>query len=351
MQKKNNSIKFFVAVFLAMAALIIYQNLSGSRMVTLQVQNNKGTSFLETGDNSLICVFQDGKVCRWDWNNLSAPGIQFDGASERAIILSPQQLAAVSLAGKKMLTVYSLISGEKQKEFTVGWEDQEVWPRISFNKKAAALIRKNPVDPSGQALYEFLTMDTGKEILGQPVSLSIPEKGESLVDFAITSDHVLCIVGARDKTGRVAAIDLKAGSILWDRVLENTEGFCSVIASPGDQYFLAGNDNGKLYKLDPSTGDIKKEIILLEPGEIRQITNDYSVLNPAFSPDGRYYVVTINPPAYILQADSDTIVQKFSPADKLVSKIAFSPDNQQVATSDIRASYPIKIWKLRGTGQ
>ena len=89
-----------------------------------------------------------------------------------------------------------------------------------------------------------------------------------------------------------------------------------------------------------------KKIQLLEDGETRPVTNDYSVLNLAFSPDGTYYVATINPKAYILRADSDEIIHTFSPADRLVSKIVFSPDNQFLATSDIRAGYPVKIWPM-----
>jgi WD40 repeat protein len=69
-------------------------------------------------------------------------------------------------------------------------------------------------------------------------------------------------------------------------------------------------------------------------------------LNLAFSPDGHYYVATINPKVYVLRIDSDTIVHTCSPADNLISKIAFSPDNRFCASSDIRASKPIKIWRL-----
>ncbi|MHC5083872.1 MAG: WD40 repeat domain-containing protein, partial [Planctomycetota bacterium] len=133
---------------------------------------------------------------------------------------------------------------------------------------------------------------------------------------------------------------------LWDRVYEDTKEFCSVTVSPDSQYLLAGNRNGILYKIDSKTGDVIKQIHLLEEGEKRPITNDYSVLNLAFSPDGKFYVATINPPAYILKADSDSLVHKMTVADKLVSRIAFSPDSTMIATSDVRAGYPIKIWKL-----
>ena len=91
---------------------------------------------------------------------------------------------------------------------------------------------------------------------------------------------------------------------------------------------------------------IIKKIQLLKDGETRAITNDTSVLNMAFSPDGKYFVTTIHPKAYFLKADSDEIFYTCSPADRLVSKIVFSPDNQSFATSDIRAGYAVKVWGM-----
>ncbi len=346
MQKKNKTpIKLFVLAFAVIAAVTVYQNLSRQKIISLQVKDNKGTSFLETAGDRLVCIFQDGQVCLWDWNHPHTKQGEFR-ASPQAMIVDPGRMAAVNPAGKKQLTFYSLPEGVKQKEFSVGWEDQEVWPRISFDKSAIAVIRKNPTDSSGRSLYEFLTLDLANEITGQPVSLEITDKTEVLVDFAVSSEQVLVAVGSRSKTGRIAAVNLQTGSLLWDRVFEGTKEFCSVIVSPDNRYLLAGNRDGLLYKISTAEGRIEKQIALLEPGETRPVTNDYSVLNLAFSPDGQYYVATINPPAYVLEAGIDRLIHTFAPADKLVSKIAFSPDNRHVASSDIRAGYPIKIWPL-----
>ena len=157
---------------------------------------------------------------------------------------------------------------------------------------------------------------------------------------------VLYAAGSKQKVGRIAAIDLEKGSDLWDRTYDQMLEFCSIIVSPDNQYLLAGNRDGILYQLNTQTGEIVKKIILLEEGETRPVTNDYSVMNSAFSSDGQYFVATINPKAYLLKAGSDVIIHTCSPADRLVSKIAFSPDNQFFATSDIRQSYPIKIWPM-----
>ena len=181
---------------------------------------------------------------------------------------------------------------------------------------------------------------------GIPASLGIQSEKDELIDYAVDAGENLYAVGSTDKIGRIAAVNLENGKILWDKTYDATDEFCSVMVAPDNVYLLAGNRNGILYKLDTKTGEILKEIVLLEEGETRPITNDYSVLNLAFSPDGKDYAATINPKAYLLKAGTDVIFHTSTPADKLVSKIAFSPDDQFFATSDIRQSYPIKIWKI-----
>ena len=346
MKKKKKSPLFFVAVFVILAGIVMVQNLVRETGVQLSVPDNAGVSFLETVDSSLICVFQDGDVAAWNWNNLPEQQGGFSIQTDRVIVLNKNQMAAVNKQGKKLMSVYSLPSGQKQKEFSVGWDDQEVWPRVSFNKNVTVLILKNPADSAGKVIYEFLAVDIEMEVTGVPVSLNTQADSEDFVDYSVDENSILYAVGSKEEIGRVIAVDLEKGTILWDRTYDPALEFCSVMASPDNQHLLAGNRDGVLYKLNAKDGEIQKKIQLLEEGEVRQITNDYSVLNLAFSPDGRYYVATINPPAYILDAETDTVIHTFSPASKLVSKIVFSPDNRFFATSDIRASYPIKIWPM-----
>ena len=351
MKKKKQSIRLFLTIFVALSVLIVLQNLVLEKTVVLSVPDNDGVSWLETADNMLLAVFQDAQVVVWDWKTLSQPQEKGDfmAVSDRTIVLDSTHLAAVAKIGKKILTVYTLPSGQKAKELSVGWEDQEVWLRISSDKKTIALIRKDPVDSAGKVVYEFLTVDIEKELLGVPVSLSIQTESEDLIDYCIDENSVLYVIGAREKMGRIAAVDLVRGTILWDRTYDQTEEFCSVMALPKNECLLAGNRNGVLYKLNAKTGEIVQKIHLLEKGETRPITNDYSVLNLAFSLDGQYFVATINPKAYLLKTNSDEIIYTCTPANRLVSKIAFSPDTQFFATSDIRAGYPIKIWPMPET--
>ncbi|MHC5183197.1 MAG: WD40 repeat domain-containing protein [Planctomycetota bacterium] len=267
-------------------------------------------------------------------------------------MLDSQHLAAVSKQGKKALTLYNLPSGEKQKDIAVGWEDQDVWPRVSPDKQTVALIRLNAPDSKNSILYEFLTLNVDTAQTGSPVPVSIQQDTEDFVDTALANDKILYAVGSQKDIGRIMAVDLEKSVALWESLFEDTKEFCSVTVSPDGSFLYAGNRDGYLYKISAATGEVLTKIQLLQDGETRPVTNDYSVLNLAYSPDGRYYVATITPRAYILTAESDKIIHAFSPADRLVSKIAFSPDSKFIATSDIRAGYPVKIWPLpEGSGQ
>jgi len=342
LQKKKPPYKLFIAAFAVMIALSLYHSFRKTQITGLHVKDNKGVSFLETAGDSLVCIFQDGRACVWDWAEPHARQGDFQAASARAVLVDAERLASVPASGPKVLTVRSLPAGEPLKQFSVGYADQDVWPRVSFDKSAAALIRRNPQD-AGSVLYEFMTVEFNNEMTGLPASLSLNAKSESLVDFAVDPGNIVYAVGSRDKTGRIVALNLTTGAVEWDRVFENTKEFCSVTDTPDGRSLLAGSRDGALYKIDAATGEILEKIELLEPGETRVTTNDFSVLNLAFSPDGVHYAATIHPVAYLLTADTDTVIHKLSPADKLVSKVAFSPDGRFFATSDLRAGYPVKL--------
>lgn len=346
MSKKNKSSWLFVLVFVVILGVMFVSTALKEKVLLLDVPDNAGVTVLETVGNSLVGVFQDGQVVAWDWNTSLQQRGNFKAVSDRVIMLDSQHLAAVSKEGKKALTLYSLPSGEKQKDIAIGWQDQDIWPRISSDKQTVALIRRNAPDSKNSVLYEFLTLNVDTERTGSPVPVSIQQDTEDFVDTAVGDNGVLYAVGSQKDTGRIMAVDLEKCVALWESFFEDAKEFCSVAVSPDSSFLYAGNRDGYLYKISAATGEVLKKIQLLQDGETRPVTNDYSVLNLAFSPDGEYFVATITPRAYILRVDSEKIIHAFSPADRLVSKITFSPDNRFLATSDIRAGYPVKIWPM-----
>ncbi len=345
-KNKKSSVWMFVFIFAGLFLWMLVANMGGKDHVSLAVKNNGGTAFLETAGNSLVAVFQDGRTVVWNWSAATVQRADFSVRTDRVCVLDSERLLTVSKTGKKVLSVVNLTEGKILKSFSVGQAGQDVWPRASLDKSVVALMRHNKPDSAETKQYEFLTVNLKNDLPGVPTALTIQQDSQVVVDFVVDSDDMVYVAGSHEEVGRIVAIDLDRGKIRWDKTYDDTKEFCSVMVASDGKSILAGNRNGLLYQLDAQTGDLAKPIQLLEEGETRPITNDYSVLNAAFSPDGRYYVVTINPKAYILDAATHKIVHTLSPADKLVSKIAFSPDNRFVATSDIRAGYPVKIWKF-----
>ena len=229
---KKPPYKFFGLLFLFIVGLGVINSLKKSDNMALLVPDNAGVSFLETAGDALVCVFKGGQVASWDWKNLPEQQADFSIGTDRVILLDAKRLAAVSVTGRKLLSVYSLPAGEKTKDLSVGWDDQDVWPRISFDKKCIALIRKNPADSIGKVLYEFLTVDLDKELTGIPVSLGIQSETDELIDYAVDDSENLYAVGSTDKVGRIAAVNLENGTTLWDKTYDATDEFCSVSEHP-----------------------------------------------------------------------------------------------------------------------
>ena len=148
--KTKTPYKLFGVLFLLMMVIVIINNMRKSDTVSLIVPDNAGVSLLETVGDSLVCVFKGGQVAGWSWSSLPERNMDFNVHTDRVVLLDANRLAVVNETGKKILSVYNLPSGEKTKGFSIGWDDQEVWPRISVDKSVVALIRKNPADSTGQ---------------------------------------------------------------------------------------------------------------------------------------------------------------------------------------------------------
>ncbi|MHC4951479.1 MAG: hypothetical protein ACYTEU_10920 [Planctomycetota bacterium] len=345
-QKKRAQTRLFLAVFMALVVFVIVRDLLREKKVALSVTDNAGVTVLETIDNSLICVFQDGQVTIWDWNKLPQQQGRFQAASAQAVILDAQHIAAVNKEGQKALTVYALPQGQKRKDISVAWEDQDVWLRASPDKITTALIRRNNPDSKGKVLYEFLTLNIEKEQSDSPILISIQQDIEDFTDYAVGDNRVLYAAGSQRDVGRIAAVDFEKETVLWDRTFDNTKEFCNLMVSSEGSILYAGNRDGILYKIDADNGEMIKKIQLLEEGETRPITNDYSVLNLAFSLDEKYLAATITPKAYLLKTENEEIIFSNITGAKLTSKTAFSPDGQFFATSDVRAGKNIYIHKM-----
>lgn len=343
---ENSGWKIFLAGFGIMIVLLVVSTFRERRGQTLEVRDNKGMGRMSTVGDSLVAVFQDGQTVIWDWSDLGKPLRQFKVPSDRAVFFSGGRLGVISKTDSMLFSVYDLQTGRKQKDIRIGSAGDEVWPAVSPDRRTILIVRRVAAPGEKNFSYEFLTLYPEDELLGLPTAVSIAEPSQSITDFAVTDGGIVVAAGMQNGKGRLLALDLNSGRVLWDRTYDDTREFCSLVLSPDHTALYAGNRDGKLYKIHPESGNLEKEIVLLQEGETRAVTNDVSVLNLSMDPAGQYVAATITPVSYIVDAPKGERLKRWSSARKLSSKIAFSPDLRYVATSDIRAGWPIDIWEL-----
>lgn len=341
---KNRSYLFFFLAILTVSILMFAVQWNKRRTPSLIVPQNRGISELFTLDSRLAAVFQDGRTCVWDWSVLEIKQADFTVGSGRVIPLAGARLAAAGRLGdRRVLSVYDLDTARKIKDLTVGWEDQDVYLRVSHDRNLTTVIRRTP-ESTNQMKYEFLIVDIGAEILRPAVLRTLDADSQVLRDFAVSDAGILVAVGADGGKARLLAMDLNTGQNLWDKTWPDAEELTTVAIAFDGQTVWTGDRGGNLLAASADDGSLQHKLSLLRPGETRQVTNDFSVLNLVFSPDGRWLGCTVAPVAYAVDAESGRI-QRFE-GHKVVSKVAFSPDSRKLATSDLRADGAIRIRTL-----
>jgi hypothetical protein len=348
MAKKTKFPLWLFAVIFVIASLlpIISRKLSPAK-ASLSIRDNAGTSSLITQGETLVAVFQDGKVAAWDWNTLSQPLWQFSADSDRLVMLDDSRAAVITRTGRKVLIVYDVKQGKKLSEIPVGWEDQEVWLVQSPDKKILAIARINP-DKEKHTLYEFMTIDPAKDNPDPSVSIDIPTAEKRLIAFAVSNDKKVLAVGSKGKHGWLIEVDLEQGKTVLDKEYDQTDEFTSAAFMPDGLRAFLTNRNGSVYGIDAVSGEIKSAYTVLKPGEKNPVTNDGSSQNVTISTDGRSVAaVMIEHKVAVWDIQTGNLVFQVGPGHKLTGSSSLSPDGSFLATSDKRASGVVRIWQVK----
>lgn len=344
-RSKSKPFLFFFLAILSVSVFMFVIEWRQRQTPSLVVAANKGIASLFSADGRLAAVFQDGRTCVWDWDEPEITQAEFIAGSGRAIPLGAGHLAALSRTGdRRLLSVYDIDTAKKIKDLAVGWEDQDIQVRTSPGLSVPVLVRRNE-ERDGAVGYEFLTVNLAAELLRPPVLKSLDAATQTLRDFAVSDAGVLIAAGADAGQARLLAVDLNTGQTLWDQTWPDSEELTTAAISPDGQTVWAGDRAGSLLTVAVEDGRLRSKVSLLMPGETRSVTNDFSVLNLAVSPDGRRLGCTIAPVAYTADAATGLVTHRFS-RHKVVSKVVFSPDSRRMATSDLRADGVILIHAL-----
>lgn len=342
---KNKPFVFFFLAIVLVSVFMFVLEWRGRRTPSLTVAANKGIGSLFTLDGRLVAVFLDGRTCAWDWAAPEVKQIDLIAGIGRSIPLAGGQWAAITKnADRFLLSIYDIRTGKKTQDLTAGWGDQDLQLRVSHGLSVPAVIRRN-AERNGAVEVEFLAVNLAAELLRPPVPVTLDAKTQTLRDFAVSDASVLVAVGADKGKARLLAVDLGTGQTLWDQTLPDTGELTTVAVSPDGRTVWAGDNLGNLLTFAAEDGRPSGKVSLLEPGEKRTVTNDFSVLNLALSPDGLRLGLTIAPIAYVADAQTGVVLHRFG-GHKIVAKVAFSPDGKKLATADLRADGVIQIHPL-----
>lgn len=342
---KNKPFVFFFLAIIAISLFMFMIQLRGRRVPRLSVPGNRGIAELFTVNNRLTAVFQDGRTCVWDWDDFETRQADFMAGSGRAAPLADGQIVAISrLANRRLLSIYDLGTGNKVNDLTAGRDEQDIHLRNSHNLAVPVLMRRNP-ERAGAVEVEFIAVNLAAELLRPPALLTLDPKKQTIREFIVCDTGVVVAAGGDDGRARLIAIDLNTGQTLWDSAWPDAEELTSVAVSRDGQLLWVGTRAGNLLTVASADGQRLGKVSLLEPGETRRVTNDFSVLNLVVSPDGNRLGCTIAPVAYAVDAETGRVTHRYGD-HKVVSKVAFSPDSRRMATADLRADGVIRFRTL-----
>jgi len=308
--------------------------------------DNAGAGGLLTNGRTLVAVFQDGQVAAWDWNAPARTLWRFSAESNRVVMLDDVRAASAPEKGDKALIVYDVRQGGKLSQIPIAWSNQDVWLIQSPDKKVLAPVRIS-AGSEGLSLYEFMTFDLAAGNPGLPVPFDVPAAEKRLIAFAVSNDKKFLAAGSVGQHGLLILADLEQSKIVLEKEYDQADEFTSAAFTPDGSLIFLTNRNGSVYGVNAASGLVESTYTVLKPGQKNPVTNETSSQNITISSDGRYVAAVVINKVHIWEIRTGDHIFQQAPGHKLTGPIALSPDSSLLATSDIRSSGLVRIWKVK----
>jgi WD40 repeat protein len=342
---KKSPAFLFLGVFVVIVIVMFIANQRSALVEEMRLPFNQGMRGLTTYGNSLMAVSSDGKIFVWDWNNLSNKPQTGSVESEQAVLLGLDLVASLRVAGSKALVLTDIKSDETRKEISVGFgSESKAYLCASSSRDVLAVILADEEKGATGSRYQFLTIDLDAGRALKILDVTGQEGGLQLTDFAVSDDGKFIVgVGAKGEEAFMLLIDLKSKKVILKKTLPEAKRLTSVIFSKGAEEIYAGSDDS-LYKLQTDSGALLSRIQVTE--KVETAHKPIPIQYIAASPDGKLVAVTLFQSLYIFECAMGRCIFKKSSGHKLAGALAFSPDSNFLATSDLRQGGTVKIWKV-----
>jgi len=338
--KKKSGVLFFLLCFLAIVIVMFIANRKTVLVNEIKLSFNNGIINLSTSRNFLVAASLDNKIYVCDWNNLSQEPKVGITKSPQAILLDKDFVVSLQKNPKAVVAI-SLKESKKLKEISLASDKEPEYLAENLkNNTVVVLIAETSEQQPIVTHYELLSIELETKRVS---TIAIEKLNDGKLQAVAVSNNgdFAAIVGEKNKLGWMALIKLKQKQKLWEKTLPESTPFLSVAFSPENEFIYAGDSSSTLYKLDYSG----KVINRLRPPTAKKQSNA-PVQNIAISSDGRFVAANFADNVNVWERESGKNIFSRHPGHKITSGVAFSPDGQLLATSDMRQGGTIRIWRI-----
>ena len=338
--KKKSPVTLFFLFFGAVIVAMFIANWNSALEEELRFALNGGVAKLLTYDNLLVTIGRDNKIYIWDWNNLEAEYIEKQIESEQAVLADADTVISVKRENPRAIMVAGLKDSKNRRTIQLFLPDGIAYLRANRSGQAIvlAMVQSDTAEPT----CEIRAVDPRDR---KTSSITNIIGFNTLRDLAVSDDgEEIVVVGEKNNLGWIGLVDIKTKQLLWEKELPEVALFFSVVFSPDGKAVYARGSDCTTYKIDPATGELLDKLL-----PIKENKDTLDIQTPQMttvSSDGKLVASTVFGVVFIWDCRTGERIFRVSPGHKLVSGIVFSPDSKFLATSDMRQSGTIKIWKM-----
>lgn len=346
--KRRFPVLFFFGAFLAIVVVMFVARSKSALVDEIHFPFNNGIAKLSTYKNSLVAISRDNKIYVWDWKDLSKKARTGFVQSEQAALLEYDLVVSLRQQDPKTIVVTNVQGDKRHKEILIDSTDKRAFLGINHDSSTVAiLLAKAKDDKTTQASYEFLLVDCDLGQVEPIVKLTEKIAVSRMMNLAVSDDGAF-IVGFGEKNNHcwIVLVDVKQKQVVWEKEVPELRKLYHAIFSPAQKVIYARGSDSTLYKIEVASGKVLGRLLPIE--ENKNTLKSQHAQTVTISPDGHLVAATVFGAAYVWNCQTEEKIFGKVPNHKLVSSLAFSPDNRFLATSDLRQGGTIKIWRMPG---
>jgi len=342
-EKKRSPILYFFGIFAVILIVMFIANVKSPLVCELRFPLNNGVLSLETCGNLLTAASGDNKMYIWNWNDLEQEYKIVTTNSVEMVLTLPDRVISVESQNPRFVLVTDLKENKPQDRISLFTYNRKAYLRTDHTGKTVILALVGNSDGISKQICEIKAIDLEQRRL-IPLFTTI-EKFDSLRGLSICDDAgKVVIVGANEGQGWAGLVDTNSKELLWQVQQPEVVLFFNAIFSPDGKVIYARGSDCTVYKFEAGTGRLlDKWLPVKENEDTSKIQVPQCV---QISPDGKLVAAIILGGVYVWECETSELVFIGGPGHKLVSGLAFSPDSRFLATSDMRQSGTIKIWRM-----